>query len=306
MQHHLNLRQVEAFKAVIEQGTVSQAALALGISQPAVSKLIAHLEADTGLHLFDRVRGKLATTAHGTRLYHEIDRIFSGLRQVEQAVETIRRDEQRTLNVGVLPALSGPFIRRTAQSFLKRHPDVRLSIQSSGSFRLAERLITGRFDVVVVGKNYMDNPYIDSEPLFQYPLYCAMSTNHVLTRKRVIRPRDLIDHAFISFGAGSLTHQLIKTVFDQEDLTLNVALSTNTAPIACEFVAAGLGVTLIHPLMAAGMQHEIVLRRFEPKLNFHFQLCRAQSSRNAGLMEAFVEEARTVAAQVSHELLKGR
>ena len=306
MQQPLNLRQIEAFKAVIEQGTVSQAALALGISQPAVSKLVAHVEADTSLHLFDRVRGKLITTTHGTRLYQEIDRIFSGLRQVEQAVETIRRDEQRTLNVGVLPALSGPFIRHTAMRFLKKHPNVRLSIQSSSSYRLAERLITGQFDVVVVGKNYMDNPYIDSEPLFDYPLYCAMSVNHVLTRKRIIRPRDLIEQPFISFGSDSLTHQLIKTAFDQTGLTLNVALATNTAPIACEFVAAGLGVTLIHPLMAAGMQHEIVLRRFEPKLNFHFQLCRAQSSRNAGLMEAFVEHARAVAAQVSHELLKGR
>ena len=305
MQQPLNLRQIEAFKAVIEQGTVSQAALALGISQPAVSKLIAHLEADTRLHLFDRVRGKLITTTHGARLYQEIDRIFSGLRQVEQAVETIRRDEQRTLNVGVLPALSGPFIRRSAMNFLKKHPDVRLSVQSSSSYRLAERLITGQYDVVLVGRNYMDNPYIDSEPLFHYPLHCAMSVNHELTRKRVIRPRDLVDQPFISFGSDSLTHQLVKTAFDQAGLTLNVVLSTNTAPLAREFVAAGLGVTLIHPL-DAGMQHEIVLRRFEPKLNFHFQLCRAQSSRNAGLVETFVDEARSVAAQMFRELLKDR
>lgn len=129
MKETLNLRQIEAFKAVVEHGTVSQAGIVLGVSQPAVSKLLAHLEADTGLTLFDRVRGKLALTARGMRLYQEIERVFSGLRQVEQAVDSIRRDEQRTLTVGVLPALSGAFIRRATMQFLARHPDVRVSIQ---------------------------------------------------------------------------------------------------------------------------------------------------------------------------------
>jgi DNA-binding transcriptional LysR family regulator len=60
MARRINLRQVEAFKAVIEYGTVSRAAEMLNVSQPAMSKLIAHLEEDTGLRLFDRLKGRLA------------------------------------------------------------------------------------------------------------------------------------------------------------------------------------------------------------------------------------------------------
>jgi hypothetical protein len=74
----LNLRQIEAFKAVIEFGTVSRAAEVLNVSQPAVSKLLTHLEAATGLKLFDRRQGRLATTPQGMRLYEEIERIFAG------------------------------------------------------------------------------------------------------------------------------------------------------------------------------------------------------------------------------------
>ncbi|KCV10458.1 transcriptional regulator, LysR family [Bordetella holmesii 04P3421] len=151
MKDVLNLRQIEAFKAVIEHGTVSQAATVLGVSQPAVSKLLTHLEADSGLKLFDRVRGKLAPTTQGMRLYREIDRVFNGLRQVEQAVESIRRAEQRTLNVGVLPALAAPFIRRVTMQFLARHPDVRVSIQSRGSLFLADWLATRHIDVALLG-----------------------------------------------------------------------------------------------------------------------------------------------------------
>lgn len=305
MQRALNLRHIEAFKAVIEHGTVSLAAEALGVSQPAVSKLLAHLETDTGLSLFDRVRGKLAPTPHGMRLYQEIDRVFAGLRQVEQAVESIRRDEQRTLNVGVLPALSGSFIRRVTLNFLKQHPDVRVSIQTRGSLFLADWLATRQIDVALVGSR-VDNPYIDREPLFQYPLFCALPGNHDLTRKRVIRPRDLAGLPFVAFGSDSQTHDLVVRAFDSARAHLNVVLDTNTAPTACEFVAAGLGVSLIHPLFADGLQNRLVLRRFEPEMQFHFQLCRVQASRNAALVETFVQEARAVAAQVSRELLKGQ
>ena len=97
MPRRITLRQVEAFKAVIEHGTVSRAAEIMHVSQPAMSKLIAHLEEDTGLTLFDRLKGRLAPTQRGMRLYEEIDRIFAGLRQVENAIDTIRRDQQRRL-----------------------------------------------------------------------------------------------------------------------------------------------------------------------------------------------------------------
>ncbi|OWT80342.1 MULTISPECIES: LysR substrate-binding domain-containing protein [unclassified Achromobacter] len=301
MAQTLNLRQIEAFKAVIEHGTVSQAAAVLGVTQPAVSKLLAHLEADTGLSLFDRVRGKLAATRHGMRLYEEVDRIFAGLRQVEQAVDSIRRDEQRTLIVGVLPALSGSFIRRVTMNFLRQHPDVRFSIQCRGSHLLADWLATRQIDVALVGSR-VDNPYIDREPMFQHPLMCALPVNHELTRKRVLRPRDLDGLPFIGFSADSQTHGLAQVAFEQARARLNVVLETSTSPTACEFVAAGLGVSLIHPLFADGFQNRLVLRRFDPEMQFHFQLCRVHASRNDSLVETFVQEARAVAAQVSQEL----
>src|SRR5690606_19364967 len=159
MNKSLNLRQVEAFKAVIELGTVSRAADALFVSQPAVSKLLSKLEEDTGLNLFDRVRGKLAPTSHGMRLYEEIDRVFTGLRQLEQAVDSIRRDEQRQLTVGVMPALSGSFVRRVTMNFIKSHPNVHVSIQTRGSQFLADWLVTRQIDVALVGSR-VENPYI--------------------------------------------------------------------------------------------------------------------------------------------------
>jgi DNA-binding transcriptional LysR family regulator len=301
VKRQVNLRQIEAFKAVIEQGTVSRAAEILYISQPAVSKMLNHLEEDSGLTLFDRVRGKLAPTHQGMRLYAEIDRVFAGLRQLEQAIDSIRRDEQSHLNIGTLPALGGSFIRRVTLNFLKTHPDVTLSIHSRSSQIVTEWLVTRQLDLGLVN-GLVDNTYLTREPLMEHALVCALPPAHPLCQKKVIRPRDLDDLPFITFFFMSQTRQLVETLFEDHNVRLNVVLETDNAPSVCEFVASGLGVSLIHPLFAGGMHDRIVLRRFEPEVYFRFQLCRMPASQNTNLVDAFFQEVRSVADEVVREL----
>lgn len=302
MSRRLNLRQVEAFKAVIESGSVSRAALMLNVSQPAMSKLIAHLEEDTGLSLFDRIKGRLAPTERGMRLYREIDRIFAGVRQVENAVEAIRREEQGQLLVGVMPALSRSFIQQATMGFLQTHPNVFCSVQSRSSEWIVDWLVTRKLDVGLVGSR-IDNPYVIAEPLTQQPLVCIMPTNHPLTAKNVVEPNDLDNVPFVSFDPESQAGQCITTMFKTYNVRSNIVLVANVSPTLCEFVAAGLGVSLVHPLMFSGLQRRLSVRRFEPTLPFNFQLCRIRDSRNASLVEAFLRETRATAARLSREML---
>ncbi|KAB0269219.1 LysR substrate-binding domain-containing protein [Microvirga brassicacearum] len=302
MRRPLNLRQIEAFKAVVENGTVSRAAEMLNISQPAVSKLIAHLEEDTGLELFDRLKGRLAPTVRGMRLYEEVDRIFAGVRQVETAVAAIRREEQGRLLVGVMPALSGAFIQQATTGFLRTHPNVYCSIQSRSSQWIADWLVTRKLDVGLISSR-IDNPYIATESLMQQPLVCIMPLDHPLTARSLIEPNDLDGVPFISFDPESYTGRQIATVFESYRVRVNFVLDATTSPTLCEFVAAGLGVSLVHPLFISGLQGRVAVRRFEPLVPFDFQLCRAYDIRNASLVEAFVQETRSTAERISRELL---
>ncbi len=303
MKHPLNLRQIEAFKAVIENASVSRAAEVLFVSQPAVSKLLTHLEEETGLALFDRVRGKLAPTRQGMRLYEEIDRVFSGLRQVEEAVESIRQDEKRHLRIGVLPALSGSFIRRVITRFLEENPGVRITIETRSSRFVADWLIARKIDVGILGSG-VDSSFVEREVLIRSPLVCAMHTNHALSNKRVIRAQDLDGLPFIGFDATSQTNTLVRDAFEAAGAQLNIVIDASTAPTVCEFVAAGLGVSVIHPLFAYGLEKRLVLRRFSPALSFDFYLCRNEAGRNASLTAAFITHARQVAKELSTGLLK--
>ncbi|HAD86250.1 MAG TPA: transcriptional regulator, partial [Rhodospirillaceae bacterium] len=75
----LNLRQVEAFRAVFQTGSMTAAGELMGGSQPAVSRLIRDLEAETGLPLFERAGGRVIATPDAVALIREVERSFHGL-----------------------------------------------------------------------------------------------------------------------------------------------------------------------------------------------------------------------------------
>jgi len=302
MPRHLNLRQIEAFKAVIENGSISSAAQMVHISQPAMSKLIAHFEADTGLKLFDRLKGRLAPTECGMRLYKEIDRIFAGVRQVENAAEAIRREEGGKLVIGVMPGLSGSFIQHATTGFLRDRRNVFCSVQSLGSLWIVDWLVARRLDVGLVSAR-IDNPYVTLEPLMEHPLVCIMPLDHPLAAKSQIEPQDLNQIPFVTFNSEGDIGHLIEGMFEAYGVKAQIVLVASVAPTVCEFVAAGLGVSLVHPLMVSGLEHRLAVRRFEPGIPFNFQLCRSVDSRNAQLVEAFAQEVRATAAQISRSML---
>src|SRR5690606_38543788 len=138
------------------------AAELLNISQPAASKLLTHLEEDVGLELFDRRRGRLVATERGMRLYEEIDRIFTGVNQINRAIESIRREEHERLLVGVMPGLAGPFIGRTVVGFLKRHPKAYISISARSSQFIADWLMARQLDVGLITME-IDHGHFEAE-----------------------------------------------------------------------------------------------------------------------------------------------
>ncbi len=302
MRRHLNLRQIEAFKAVLECGTVSRAAEVLHVSQPAMSKLIAHLEFDTGLRLFDRVKGRLVPTAQAARLHDQVDRIFSGVRQVENAVEAIRREEQGNLAIGVMAPLAGFFIQRAITSFIADKPSVFCSVEMLGSQRTVDRLIARNLDVGLVS-GAIENPYVHFEPLMEHPLVCIMAPDHPLANKTVVESRDLEDVPFVGFHQNTFFSSLIERSLEKVNVKPRVVLVADVAPTLCEFVAAGLGISLVHPLTASGLKDRIAVRRFALEIPYTFQLARSPDSRNVQLVEAFAEKVRATAEEISTSML---
>lgn len=288
----ISLRQIEAFRAIIDSGTVSRAAAVLNISQPAVSKLLAHLEDDSGIELFDRINGRLQPTERGMRLYDEVDRIFAGIRQVERAVDSIRREQEGQLVVGVMPALAGSFVQRTVRALLAKRPGLYVSIITHSSVVLGEWLSNRQIDVALVGHR-PEKAAIVTEAFMRMDLACVLPIGHRLTALARLTPEDLREERFIAFASGSQTRRAVDAAFEQYGLRPNVVLDASTSPMVGEFVASGLGVSIMHPLLYETVHGAVEIRPFDPPTPYEFYLCRSQELRNPGIVQAFVDEVKS-------------
>src|SRR5262249_61491883 len=148
------------------------------------------------------------------------------------------------------------------------------------------------------------HPYIVAEPLLVHPVVCILPPNHPLARKKVIRPADLAGVPFVSFDPESHTSRRVGQVLEAHGVSPEIAMIVNVSPTLCEFVAAGVGVSLVHPLIVGGLRDRVAIRRVPPHLHLAFQVFRIRDSRNARLVDAFLAGAREAAANISRAILK--
>jgi DNA-binding transcriptional LysR family regulator len=131
-----------------------------------------------------------------------------------------------------------------------------------------------------------------------------MRPDHALAEKFHIEPHDLDGVPFVNVNSDSYIGHRVESMFEAYKVKPETVLVANVAPTLCEFVAAGIGVSLVHPLVVSGMEDRLAMRRFEPEILFNFQLCRSVDSRNAQLVETFAQQVRTTASHISQSMLR--
>jgi len=124
----LNFRQIEAFRAVMLSGSMTQAAKDLHTSQPNVSRVIGQLERRIGLKLFERHAGKLLPTLEGQVFFRDVEHTFAGLRSLEEAAQTIRRRGVGRLRIVSVPSMAIYVVPEAMRMFSQQFPDVSITL----------------------------------------------------------------------------------------------------------------------------------------------------------------------------------
>jgi DNA-binding transcriptional LysR family regulator len=296
MRRPLKAKQIDAFRVVMQLGSMGRAADALFISQPAVSKLIAHLESDADLKLFDRVHGRLVPTTHGLRLYEEVERIYANAYQVDEAVEKIHREINGHIVIAGTPALDH-FLQQVALKLKQDYPQAYISMRSFAVRTVIDQLRSRQVDIGVV-TGMPDDPLFSVEPLMPRPLVCLLPMKHPLSRKRTINIEDLREVPFIASTPSGRTARVVQALFQAQRVRLNVVMDVMTTDAVCEFIAADCGVSLLHPLIATKYRDKVAIRPFTPNTEVDFLICQLKETRKTELLSDFVRHARALASQL--------
>jgi DNA-binding transcriptional LysR family regulator len=268
----MNLRLLEAFRAVIQGKTVTRAAEMLFVSQPAVTRLIADLERNVGFALFERRKGRLHPTPEALALYEEVERSFTGVTKIARTAREIRDFRTGSLVIAGLPALSLGYLPKVIAGFVDTHPGVTVSLQIRSSQKVAEWIAAQQCDLGLA-EIHVEDPAVEEELLLRTDMVCVLPPGHPLQNRTEIRPQDLEGEVFIGAGAAEGMILKLENVFAEAKVKVRQQIETQLSAAACAFVLAGAGVTVVEPVTAFSYRDRgLVIKPFAAQVPFDFTL----------------------------------
>ena len=287
----MKLRQLEALRAVVVSGTTTQAADLLGLTQSAVSRLIAQLETELGLNIFDRRHGRLRITPEGQDLYDVVKKLLSGIDQITATARDIRTLKTGALRIIAMPALAYGVLPNTIADINKRFRRVKILVEMGTRLDVEEGVESAQFDFGVATLP-INRQGIDVEELFASNGVCVLPKGHPLAKKSEIVAEDLADLPFISMQTGSLLRYQTDELFGRLGIHRILSVEAPSTLLATNLVAKGLGVSIVHSFIASAYGEQVVSKPFSPQIRYEFGLLFPAAHSRSQITNAFVEALR--------------
>lgn len=295
----MKFKQVEAFRAVVQTGSMTTAAEVLHTSQPNISRLISQLEDVAQFRLFERIGGRLQLTDEGAELFRDVERAFVSLKSLQDSADQIRRSGTGRLRVGAIPSIALTTMPRIIREFRAAHPNVAISLHTNDSTRVAQWVGSQFCDLGIVSFVSRDATGVEAMLLGASRAVCAFPSGHRLTQKTVITPADLEDEEFISLSLIDGTRMRVDQRFQEAGIARRGSgLETPYEATVCAMVAGGLGVSIVSQVVARAYLHAgLDFRPFAPEIMFNAHLLRPMHAPESLLAQRFAHTLKRVLAE---------
>ena len=260
----MRLRHIEVFHAVMQAGTVSGAAQVLHISQPAVTKVLQHAEAQLGIALFDRSRGKFVPTPEAQRLFIEVDKLHGDLLAIRRLAASLKNGQAQTVRLAATPALGQTVVPEAMARWHRAVPNGRCALSTQHTRELVNALLLGEADMALALQDPR-HPGIRVEVLASAPMVVLVPMRHAAARQRgPLHLRDLPDELIGLAEDDPLGHRLLM-VCEAQGKVPQMRITVQTYPLARSLAEQGLAATVVDPYTAAAADRGLVrLRPLEP------------------------------------------
>jgi DNA-binding transcriptional LysR family regulator len=240
----MDLRQLEMFRAVAEQGTFTKAAGRLKVSQSAVSRQVQLLEHELGGSLLRRSGKGVSLTEAGELLLRMTHRVE---RDVEEALAEISQThalQRGTLHLGGGMTVCLYILPRLLKKYRRLFPGVDLRVTAGSSEKILERVRAHEIDLGLLTLPIVARD-MEVRPVLREELVVVTAPGHPLSRERSIDPKSLSKFPVILYETGSNTRKVLDQYFLEEEISASIAMESENVEIIKAMVAINLGVTII-------------------------------------------------------------
>lgn len=214
----MNIRQLQIFKTVCEEGSITKAAQKLYISQPAVSTTIIELEEYLGFDLFDRVSRNIVLNEKGQVFLNKAVILLDHYNDLHDSFVSI--DEKAWIKIGSSITLSIDKLPEMIKTFKNTYPDTPIEVVVKNAEDIEDMLKNHEIDLGLI-EGVIKNKELVTIPLSSYEIVMVSSNNHDLAHKTNVSLDELLEYDFLLREKGSA----IRDVFDSSLLLNNKSVT---------------------------------------------------------------------------------
>ncbi|MEK1905737.1 MAG: LysR family transcriptional regulator [Pseudomonas sp.] len=241
----MDLANLNAFIAIAEAGSFSEAGERLHLTQPAVSKRIAGLEQQLNVRLFDRLGREVSLTEAGRALLPRAYQILNVLDDTRRALTNLSGEVSGRLTLATSHHIGLHRLPPLLRAFTRAYPQVALDIQFLDSEVAYEEILHGRAELAVITLAPETREPVRAVAVWDDPLDFVAAPEHPLVCNGTTSLADVARHPAVFPGDNTFTHHIVRRLFEAQGLTPNIGMSTNYLETIKMMVSIGLAWSVL-------------------------------------------------------------
>jgi DNA-binding transcriptional LysR family regulator len=279
----------------------------MGLSQPAISSRIQHLEQVIGVPLFHRTTRRVALTDAGERLRIRTTHTIEELRQLLVEFDDEAHMRRGRIGIGAAATVSSDFLGAAITSFHSRQSRVEISLFDDFYGRALERLTRSEVDLAILPSE-PDNEIVTFERLFSDPLHLVVAKSHRLADRDVVRLDELRDEMFVTIPPRCASWDEFVRTLPANESSFRPVLQTRNPFAVLAIIAAGLGIGFLPRMLAdtLNLDNVVLLPMAEKDLSRDIGITTLKGRALSPAATAFIETLRHVAKERSPPVGRAR
>ncbi len=241
----MDAQGLSAFIAVAETGSFSRAGDRLHLSQPAISKRIAALEASLDASLFDRIGRRISLTDAGAALLPHAQRVLHDIEDGRRALSMLDGRVGGRLSVGTSHHIGLHRLPPVLRTFTAKFPQVDLDLHFMDSEDACEGVLQGKLELGIVTLPLQPLQNLETRRVWRDPLAVVVSPSHPLAGKKRLKLADLDGFPAVLPDAQTYTYRIVTAALQAHGVSPRIRLATNYLETLKMLAAIGLGWSVL-------------------------------------------------------------
>lgn len=244
MSHNFDLNDLQAFRAVVENGSFRKAAESIRITQPALSRRIEKLESALNVKLFERTTRKVSLTTVGRAFLPQIERLLDDLDIALLTIGDLGSTRMGSITVACVPSAAYYFMPKVISAFHQRYPRIKVKLLDASANEVNSAVAFGEADF---GVSFSGNlaPEVEFELLLQERFVVACRRDHPLATRDSVSWQEMHEHDYISLDKTSGNRLVLDQALTRLPSQKPSICETRHVTTMIGLVEAGLGVAAV-------------------------------------------------------------